>query len=96
MLYKLLVLLQSFEKGELCEEDNETSDPVLLSNLSRLNLRDVWQGNTLLHMAVVSDRPPYHHPCAKTTTLLLNAGINANSTNHNGVTPLHRAVSCKP
>merc|ERR1719266_455786 len=58
-------------------------------------------GKTLLHLAVDSDTPvnDFHtsdvvqFPCAKTTKLLIEAGIDVQTMDEDGNTPLHLIVS---
>ena len=81
------------------EEDETYSNVlVLLRKLLRYNPRCRNYNGTLLHVRTYSTEEIIVDivPSADTVKLLLNAGFNANATDCDGDTPLHRAASLEP
>ena len=81
------------------EDETYSNVLVLLRKLLRHNPKCRNDNGTLLHVSTYSTEEIITDdvvPSADTVKLLLNAGFNANATDCNGDTPLHRAASLEP
>ena len=91
------MITKNLQNGE--EDETYSNVLVLLRKLLRHNPKCRNDNGTLLHVSTYSTEEIITDdvvPSADTVKLLLNAGFNANATDCNGDTPLHRAASLEP
>ena len=91
------MITKNLQNGE--EDETHSNILVLLRKLLHHNPRCRNDNGTLLHVSTYSTEEIITDdvvPSADTVKLLLNAGFNANATDCNGDTPLHRAASLEP
>ena len=91
------MITKNLQNGE--EDETYSNILVLLRKLLHHNPRCRNDNGTLLHVSTYSTEEIITDdvvPSADTVKLLLNAGFNANATDCNGDTPLHRAASLEP
>ena len=99
-LFKSLFYLIKMVSQFKCCEGKFSWAEVLLQNLCKLNPRDFFTKDTLLHEFVnenqICSDTSHFYIYVGAVKLLLNAGFDVNAINKKGDIPLHFAVTLKP